>query len=64
MQDVKLTMNRFVLADDLVIFTGFKAVELGADVLDECSVEQLVTVKEAANVLVVGLCAQLGVYVY
>lgn len=39
---------------------GFKAVELGADILDALSKEQLVAAKEEANVEVIGLCAQNG----
>lgn len=34
--------------------------ELGADILDALSKEQLVAAKEEANVEVIGLCAQNG----
>ena len=42
------------------VLLGFKAVELGAEVLDECTKEQLAKVKEESNVEVVGMCAPKG----
>lgn len=35
---------------------GFKAVEFGGDILDACSIEELVAAQSAAKVEVVGLC--------
>ena len=40
---------------------GFRGVEIGADVLDQFTIEQVVAAKNEAKVDVVGLCAQNGI---
>ena len=56
------SLTLFYVVHVASLFVGFKAIEWGAEIPDQYSVQELVAAREKAGVSVIGLCSPAGTF--